>query len=124
MPTSGPAEGPTPPRRGARCPSCRRAYAWGITVCPACHVALELFSGPPPTAPEVVVFETGDRPSADIVAGLLTAHGLTCAIRGTADGVHVGHWGSGYWHVLVLAGEAPQAQAILDTEIGREANDR
>jgi len=108
-------------RQGGRCSSCRRQYPGGTTVCPACHVALDLFGGPPPAASEVVVFETGDRLSADIVAGLLAAHGLACAIRGTNDGVHVGLWWSGYWHVLVRAVDEAQAQAILDAEIGREA---
>jgi len=109
-------------RRGSRCPSCRREYPWGTTVCPSCHVALELVRGPAPAAPEVIVFETGNRPSADIVAGLLAAHGLDCAIRGTDDGVHAGLWWSGYWHVLVRAADELRAQAILDTEIGHEAD--
>jgi hypothetical protein len=69
------------------------------------------------------VFETGDRASADIVAGLLGAHGLVCAIRGTDDGAHVGLSWSGYWHVLVRAADERQAQAILDAEIGGEAED-
>jgi hypothetical protein len=109
-------------RRRGRCPSCRREYPWGTTVCPACHLALDLARNPAPTAPDAVVFETGDRASADIVAGLLTAHGLVCAIRGTDDGVHVG-LASGYWHVLVRAADEPRAQAILDAEIGGKAED-
>jgi hypothetical protein len=103
--------------RTARCPSCRRTYAWGATVCPACHVALDLVSGRPAESPAVVVFETGDRASADIVAGLLGAHGLVCAIRGTDDAY--GGFG-GYWHVLVRPTDEAQAQAILDAEIGRD----
>jgi hypothetical protein len=110
-------------KRTARCPRCRLAYTWGATVCPACHVALDLFSDPAPGAPAVAVFETGDHASADIVAGLLGAHGLACAIRGTDDAVHVGRWWAGYWHILVRSADAAQAQAILDAEIGREAND-
>ena len=90
-------------------------------MCPACHVALEPVRSPAPAAPEVIVFETGDRASADIVAGLLTAHGLPCAIRGTDGGGHGGMGRSGYWHVLVRAADEPQAQAILDAEIGGEA---
>jgi hypothetical protein len=110
-------------RRRARCPSCRRTYPWGTTVCPTCHVALDLARDRAPAAPDAVVFETGDRASADIVAGLLTSHGLACAVRGTEDGVHAGLSWSGYWHVLVRAADEPQAQAILDAEIGSEAED-
>jgi hypothetical protein len=110
-------------KRSPTCPRCRRAYSWGATVCPACHIALVLFPDPAPRAPEVAVFETGDRASADIVAGLLGAHGLVCAIRGTDDAVHVGRWWAGYWHVLVRSGDEAQAQAILDAEIGHEAQD-
>ena len=114
-------------RRRARCPRCRREYPWGHTVCPACHVGLELFdeASPkaPPTAPTVPVFETGDRSSADIVAGLLAANGLMSVIRGTDDAVHLGIGRAGYWHVLVLAEDATEAQEILDAEIGREDAD-
>ena len=90
-------------------------------MCPICHVALELAGDPARTAPDVVVFETGDRASADIVVGLLTTHGLACVVRGTADSVHAGLSWSGYWHVLVRAADEPRAQAILDAEIGGEA---
>ena len=110
-------------RQRGRCPSCLRQYPWGTTVCPACHVALDLVRDPAPAAPEAIVFETGDRASADIVAGLLAAHGLICAMRGTDDGVHVGLSWSGYWHVLVRAADESKAQAILDAEIGGEAED-
>ena len=108
-------------RRRDLCPSCRRRYPWGTTVCPICHVALELAGDRARTAPDVVVFETGDRASADIVVGLLTTHGLACVVRGTADGVHAGLSWSEYWHVLVRAADEPRAQAILDAEIGGEA---
>jgi len=108
-------------RRRDLCPSCRRRYPWGTTVCPICHVALELAGDRARTAPDVVVFETGDRASADIVVGLLTTHGLACVVRGTADSVHAGLSWSGYWHVLVRAADEPRAQAILDAEIGGEA---
>jgi hypothetical protein len=90
-------------------------------VCPTCHVALELAAERARTGPDVVVFETGDRASADIVAGLLTTHGLPCIVRGTDDGVHAGLSWSGYWHILVRAADEQQAQAILDAEIGGEA---
>jgi len=110
-------------RRRDLCPSCRRRYPWGTTVCPICHVALELAGDRARTAPDVVVFETGDRASADIVVGLLTTHGLACVVRGTADSVHAGLSWSGYWHVLVRAADEPRAQAILDAEIGGEAED-
>jgi Putative prokaryotic signal transducing protein len=110
-------------QKGGRCPRCGRAYPWGTTVCPTCHVALDLASDPPVAAPAVVVFQTGDRPSADIVAGLLMAHGLSCAIRGTDDAAHgVSGW-TGYWHVVVRNADEATAQAILDAEIGREAED-
>jgi hypothetical protein len=104
-------------RRRARCPRCGREYVWGRTVCPDCHVGLDLFGRPGPT---VAVFETGDRPSADIVAGLLAAQGLPSVIRGTDDAIHVGIGRAGYWHVLVNAEDETEAQSILDAEIGRE----
>lgn len=110
-------------RRRGRCPSCHRHYPWGTTVCPTCHVALDLAGNPATTTPDVVVFETADRVSADIVAGLLTAHGLACAIRGTDDNVHAILKRSGYWHVLVRAADERQAQAVLDAEIGGEAEE-
>ena len=68
----------------------------------------------------MAVFETGDRASAEIVAGLLGAHGLACAIRGTDDGLHGTLWWTGYFHVLVRAADEAQAQVILDGELGRE----
>ena len=110
-------------QRRARCPACRRKYSWGTTVCPACHAALDLARDAALAAPDAVVFETGDRASAGIVAGLLTSHGLACAIRGTDDGVHAGLSWSGYWHVLVRAVDEPRAQAILDAEIGDDAEE-
>jgi hypothetical protein len=69
---------------------------------------------------ERVVFETADRPSADIVAGLLTAHGVPCTIRGTGDPVHMGMGRTGLWRVFVASADDPTAQEILDAEIGRE----
>ena len=108
-----------PPRNG-RCPRCRREYPWGTTACPACHVGLELFAPVSPAPPDTAVFQTGDRPSADIVAGLLAAHGIPCTIRGTSDLVHVVLGRAGTWWVLVPAADEAQAQEILDAEIGRE----
>lgn len=109
--------------RESRCPRCARKYPWGTTVCPDCHVGLELTADPPPVAPNVVVFETGDRPSADIVAGLLTAHGLPCVIRGTDDRLRIGPWWPEFWRVFVRASDEAKAQEILDAEIGRETDD-
>jgi hypothetical protein len=111
------------PQRGGRCPSCGRQYTWGATVCPACHVGLDLSQSPTSASPEVAVFETGDRPSADIVAGLLSVHDLPCVIRGTDDALHAGLGRTGYWRVWVRAADEASAQAILDAEIGREAED-
>jgi len=106
--------------RESRCPRCGRKYPWGTTVCPACHIGLDLTKDSPPAVPDVVVFETGDRSSADIVAGLLAAHSLPSAIRGTDDRLRVGLWWAGYWRVLVQASDEVRAQEILDAEIGRE----
>lgn len=108
-----------PPRNG-RCPRCRREYPWGTTACPACHVGLELFAPVSPASPDTAVFQTGDRPSADIVAGLLAAHGIPSIIRGPSDLVHIVLGRAGTWWVLVPAAEEAQAQEILDAEIGRE----
>jgi hypothetical protein len=73
-----------------------------------------------PASPDTAVFQTGDRPSADIVAGLLAAHGIPSIIRGPSDLVHVVLGRVGTWWVLVPAAEEAQAQEILDAEIGRE----
>jgi hypothetical protein len=74
----------------------------------------------PPTPPDTAVFQTGDRPSADIVAGLLAAQGIPCTVRGTDDTVHVLLGRAGTWWVLVPTADAARAQEILDAEIGRE----
>jgi len=84
---------------------------------------LDLTQDAPAAAPDVVVFETGDRPSADIVAGLLAAHGLTCVIRGTDNRLNIALRWAGYWRVLVRADDEARAQEILDAEIGREERD-
>lgn len=107
------------PPPGGVCPRCGRGYAWGVTVCSACHVGLE---PPTPSAdpePLSLVLETWDRPSAAIVSSLLTAHGIRCLVRGGHDSVHIGLGASGGFRLYVRAAEAPQAQEILDAEIGR-----
>lgn len=108
-----------PPRNG-QCPRCRREYPWGTTTCPVCHVGLELFAPSRTVMPDTPVFETGDRPSADIVAGLLGTQGIPCTIRGTDGILHAVLGRSGSWWVLVPAADAARAQEILDAEIGRE----
>jgi hypothetical protein len=70
--------------------------------------------------PVVLIFETWDRPSADIVVGLLETSGVTCLVRGTADSTHFGIGPPGFWRVYVRASDEAQAQAILDAEIGQE----
>jgi hypothetical protein len=72
-----------------------------------------------PARPDTAVFQTGDRPSADIVAGLLAAMGFP-ALRGLSDLDHVGLGRAGTGWVLGPAAEEAQAQEILDAEIGRE----
>lgn len=106
--------------RESRCPRCEQRYPWGQTVCPTCHVGLTFGKTAPSTAPDVVVFETGDRSSADIVAGLLTTNGLDCVIRGTDNRLNIALRWTGYWRVLVRAQDEARAQEILDAEIGRE----
>jgi hypothetical protein len=101
-----------------RCPRCARVYPWGTTVCPACHVGLDLCGTGARPSPEVAVFETGDRTSADIVVSLLCAHGVLCVLRGAGDAVHLGFGRLGYWRVLVQAKDEASAQEILDAEIG------
>jgi hypothetical protein len=105
-------------RSEPRCPRCVRTYPWGTTVCPACHVGLDLSGVGGRPSPEVVVFETGDRTSADIVVSLLRAHGVACDQRGIGESVHLGLGRTGSWRVLVLAADEALAQSILDAEIG------
>ena len=106
-------------RRDPPCPKCNRTYPCGTTVCPACHVALDLSGTTRRSSPEVAIFETGDRTSADIVVSLLRAHEIPCMLRGNGDGVHLGFGGTGSWRVVVQAADEAQAQAILDAEIGQ-----
>jgi hypothetical protein len=54
-------------RHGGRCPRCHATYAWGATVCPACHVGLDLAGGETRERPTALIFETWDRSSADVV---------------------------------------------------------
>lgn len=104
----------------ARCPRCTANYPWGTTVCPACHVALEHEGVHPAERPAVLVFETWDRPSSDIVVSLLEAHGVPCLVRGTGESAHPGIGPASFWRVFVRASDEQLAQEILDAEIGRE----
>jgi len=108
------------PSQNARCPRCERTYPWGTTVCPACHVGLDLNTDEAREAPVALVFETWDRPSVDMVVSLLEAHGVSCLVRGTHDTTHFGIGPANFWRVFVRASDEQQAQEILDAEIGRE----
>jgi hypothetical protein len=110
-------------RQGGRCPSCSQVYPWGTTVCPRCHVGLELSDPRSAEEPLRLVFETWDRASADIVAGLLEAHGIHCMVRGDHDSIHAGLGSLGVLRVLVGAADERRAQEILDGEIGRGKED-
>lgn len=107
-------------RQGGRCPRCHATYAWGVTVCPACHVSLDLTGGETRERPTALIFETWDRPSVDVVVSLLEAHGLPCLVRGTQDTTHFGIGPTNFWRVFVRASDERMAQEILDAEIGRE----
>lgn len=107
-------------RPDARCPRCNATYPWGTTVCPACHVGLDLTGSDVRERPTVLVFETWDRPSADVVVSLLEAHGVPCLVRGTQDSMHLGLGPASFWRVFVRASDGRTAQEILDAEIGRE----
>ena len=105
------------PPRDPRCSRCARTYAWGTTVCPVCHVGLDLPGAGPPRLPEIPVFETEDETSAEIVVSLLSAHEVHCALR-KSGGAHFGLGRPGWWRVLVQDADEARAQAILDAEIG------
>jgi hypothetical protein len=83
-------------------------------------VGLELADSPAQEGPTVLIFETWDHSSADIVVSLLEAHGVRCLVRGTHDMTHFGIGPAGFWRVYVRASEQQRAQEILDAEIGRE----
>ncbi len=106
--------------QAARCPQCGAKYPWGTTVCPSCHVSLELTGGESRQRPTVLIFDTWDRPSADVVVALLEAHGVTCLVRGAHDTIHFGIGPASFWRVFVRASDEGLAQEILDAEIGRE----
>ena len=89
-------------------------------MCPACHIALELTGGENQERSTVLVFETWDRTSADVVVSLLEAHGVDCMVRGTHDTIHVGLGPANFWRIFVRPSEETLAQDILDAEIGRE----
>jgi hypothetical protein len=107
-------------RHPARCPRCAATYPWGTTVCPTCHVGLELAANQPRERPAILIFETWDRPSVDVVVSLLEAHGVTCLVRGTQDTAHFGIGPANFWRVFVRSEDEQVAQEILDAEIGRE----
>ena len=97
-------------RRDARCPQCHASYPWGTTVCPACHVGLDLLGGEPRARPTALIFETWDRPSVDVVVSLLEAHGLRCLIlRGVSD--LVGEGGGEAYGKLEVPRVRPLAQS-------------
>jgi hypothetical protein len=106
--------------RAARCPRCAVTYPWGTTVCPACHVGLDLAGGGSGERPTTLIFEAWGRPSVDVVVSLLEAHGVPCLVRGTHDSTHFGIGPANFWRVFVRAADEPRAQDILDAEIGRE----
>src|SRR5574342_1439482 len=104
----------------ARCPRCATTYPHGTTVCPACHVALELAGSEREGPPSILIFETWDRTSAAIVVGLLETNGVTCLLRGSGDTTHFAIGPQSFWRVYVRASGEARAQEILDAEIGRE----
>jgi hypothetical protein len=105
--------------QNARCPRCHRTFPWGTTVCPACHIGLDLNWNEAREAPAALIFETGDRPSVDMVVSLLEAHGVTCVVRGAQDTIHFGIGPGNFWQVFVRTSDEKHAQEILDVEIGR-----
>jgi hypothetical protein len=83
-------------------------------------VGLDLEGAAGDERPAVLVFESWDRPSVDVVVSLLEAHGVPCLVRGTQDSTHFGIGPANFWRVFVRAADEPRAQDILDAEIGRE----
>jgi hypothetical protein len=83
-------------------------------------VGLDLLGASAEERPTALIFETWDRPSADVIVSLLEAHGVPCLVRGTQDASHFGIGPAGFWRVFVRATDEGRAQEILDAEIGRE----
>ena len=104
----------------ARCPQCHSTYPWGVTVCPTCHVGLDLAGNETRERPAALIFETWDRLSVDVIVSLLEAQGVPCLVRGTDDTAHFGIGPASFWRVFVRASDERVAQEILDAEIGRE----
>ncbi len=107
-------------REAAWCPRCAARYAWGMTVCPTCHVGLEWRGGENREQCTALVFESWDRPSVDVIVSLFEAHGVSCLVRGTQDSVHFGLGPANFWRVFVRASDERFVQELLDAEIGRE----
>jgi hypothetical protein len=108
------------PRRDANCPRCHARYPWGTTVCPTCHVSLELSGNQSRARPSALIFESWDRPSVDVVVSLLEAHGVPCLVRGSENTTHFGIGPASFWRIFVPASDEQTAQEILDAEIGRD----
>jgi hypothetical protein len=83
-------------------------------------VGLDLVGSTDEERPAILIFETWDRPSVDVVVSLLEAHGVSCLVRGTHDSTHFGIGPANFWRVFVRATDESRAQDILDAEIGRE----
>jgi len=83
-------------------------------------VGLDLNAGEIRERPTVLIFETWDRPSVDVVVSLLEAHDVPCLVRGTDDTTHFGIGPTNFWRVFVRASDEQMAQEILDAEIGHE----
>jgi hypothetical protein len=107
-------------RQDASCPHCHGRYPWGTTVCPACHVGLDLPGGEARERPSALIFESWDRPSVDVVVSLLEAHGVSCLVRGSEETTHFGIGPASFWRIFVPASDEQTAQEILDAEIGRD----
>ena len=75
-------------------------------------MALDLFADPTPDPPPVPVFETSDRPSVDIVAGLLEANGIATWVLGHEDPIHFGIGPSGFWRVCVRPEDEARGRRI------------
>jgi hypothetical protein len=85
-------------------------------------VGLDLVGVSDEERPAILIFETWDRASVDVVVSLLEAHGVSCLVRGTHDSTHFGIGPANFWRVFVRKADESRAQDILDAEIGREEN--